>query len=132
MWGGVNGCISHLGVYQQVHHRLGMDKYGLLHTLRQYFGTCVPVLLLAGQPIIIWRQWRSNAVLVDRRQESGVATRRGGQVSLGRQSSALQRHWRLGEELTDGRQAIVAEGVDNVLVAAEWSPCPGSDRFGGE
>ena len=22
----------HLGVYQQVHHRLGMDKYGLLHT----------------------------------------------------------------------------------------------------
>ena len=31
-WGGVNGSISHLGVYQQVHHRLGMDKYGLLHT----------------------------------------------------------------------------------------------------
>ena len=22
----------HLGVYQQVHHRLGMNKYGLLHT----------------------------------------------------------------------------------------------------
>ena len=28
-------------------------------------------------------------------------------------------------ELADGRQVIFAEGVDDVLVAAEWSPCPG-------
>ena len=28
-------------------------------------------------------------------------------------------------ELADGRQVIFAEGVDDVLVAAEWLPCPG-------
>ena len=28
---GVNRCISQVGVYQKVHHRLGMDKYELFH-----------------------------------------------------------------------------------------------------
>ena len=39
------------------------------------------------------------------------------EVSLGRQSSALQRQWRLGAELAEGRQVIFAEGFVDVLVA---------------
>ena len=46
------------------------------------------------------------------------------------QSSALQRQWRLGAELADGRQVIVTEGVVDALVAVEWSPCPGARRIG--
>ena len=34
----------------------------------------------------------------------------------------------MGAELADGRQVIFAEGVVDVLVAAEWSPCPGTRR----
>ena len=32
----------------------------------------------------------------------------------------------MGAELADGRQVIFAEGVVDVLVAAEWSSCPGT------
>ena len=41
------------------------DKYGLLHTEAVFLAHGVPVLLLAGQSSAVWRQWMSDAVLVD-------------------------------------------------------------------
>ena len=48
-----------------------MDKFNLLHTEAVLLTLAhgVPVLSLAGQLSAVWRQWRSNAVLVDRREE---------------------------------------------------------------
>ena len=61
--------LAHLGVYQQVHHRLGMNKYGLLHTEAVFWRTASEFSRSPGQSSAVWRQWRSNAVLVDRRAE---------------------------------------------------------------
>ena len=83
----------------------------------------VPFLSLTGQLSAVCRQWTSNAVLVDRREElppaeANVDLLCCGKVLLGR-SIALQRQRRLSAELAEGWQAIFAEGVVDVLVAAE-------------
>ena len=54
---------------QQVHHRLGMDKYALLHTEAVFWRTALEFSRLPGQSSAVWRQWRSYAVLLDRREE---------------------------------------------------------------
>ena len=54
---------------QQVHHRLGMDKYTLLHTEAVFWRTAFEFSRSPGQSSAVWRQWRSYAVLLDRREE---------------------------------------------------------------
>ena len=57
----------HLGVYQQVHHRPGMNKYGLLHTEAVFWRMASQSSRLPSSRAPFGG--RFDAVRVDRRQE---------------------------------------------------------------
>ena len=83
-------------------------------------GTLAPFGGSGGPTQCLWTVDRSEEFP---HAEAAVDLLCGGEVSLGR-SISLQRQRRLSAELADGRQAIFAEGVVDVLVAAGWSSCP--------
>ena len=112
-----------------------MDKYGLLHTEAVFWrmasqssrspGSRAPFGGRGGLTQCLWTEDRSCH---PQRQPLTSMWRQS--VAGQTQSSALQRQWRLGVELADGRQVIVTEGVVDALVAVEWLPCPGARRIG--